>query len=80
MVALAPVTRLTNSKSTFFQLVAGLSNLLRTVMYKIGVYSLFGPNTKVATKYACELAESLCFLVEGQIITQDPSLDDGVRF
>lgn len=79
-IALAPVTRLRNSKSTFFHMISPLGNYARDAMYAIGVYSLFGPITQTFTKYFCEYLESVCFFAEGLVITQNPKYDDPERF
>jgi len=79
-IALAPVTRLTNSKSELFQWVAPLSNTFRDAVYAIHVYEVLGSLSNVATKITCEIFPSFCKLAESFLITQDPSLDDTGRF
>lgn len=79
-IALAPVTRLTNTKSELFKWISPLSNIFRAAVYEIHVYSILGSLSNFATKETCAIFPSFCQFAESFLITQDPSLDDKDRF
>ena len=79
-IALAPVTRLTNTKSELFKWVSPLSNTFRDALYVVHVYSILGSLSNAATKETCKLFPKFCQFAESFLITQDPSLDDVERF
>jgi hypothetical protein len=79
-IALAPVTRLTNTKSELFKWISPLSNFFRETVYAIHVYEILGSYSSLATKATCAVFPSFCKFAESFLITQDPSLDDTERF
>ena len=79
-VALAPVTRLQNTTSALFKYSAKAVKPIQAAFDFAHIWSVMGQGSAAATKVACGLVPSFCQLMEGFLITHDPSLDDEDRF
>lgn len=81
MVALAPVTRLDNTKSALFLFISNnLIGIIEFVSNLIGLWSVLGEPLNAASKVFCGLNPEFCLVGEEFLITQDSSLDDRERF
>lgn len=79
-IALAPVTRIDHTKSALFKYMAKTLPVVQATLNLGGVYHILDGLQTEATKITCYLVPDLCQLIEGFLITTDPSLDDSDRF
>lgn len=79
-VALAPVTWIDHTTSKLFADISVMGNIARDALYAAGVYHLLDGWQSLTMQIACRLIPELCQFGEGFLITQNPKLDDPVRY
>lgn len=74
MIALAPVTRIDNTRSLIFKYVAGLGRAFKTTLDSVSVYNFFvGPGSTDLSSLTCRMIPGLCVFIESIIISDVPS-------
>ena len=83
MIALAPVTRIDNTRSLIFKYVAGLGKAFKTTLDSVGMYNFFvSPGSTDASSFTCRVMPGLCVFTESIVISDVPSntIQDKDRF
>lgn len=81
-VALAPVTKIPNTRAAVIQYAVDFYNELDDAFDLFGIDHLLGMNwlTNTTTKLFCNSMIEFCLLLEGLMATNDPDLDDADRY
>ena len=79
-IALAPVTKLDYSTSTFIQYTAKYSDYIESTLRFVGIYEFFNIANSNTVTYTCRLLPSWCKYTREFLLTSNPKLDDEERF
>ena len=83
MIALAPVTRIDNTRSLIFKYIAGLGRAFKTTLDSVNIYNFFvNPGSTDLSSFTCRFIPGLCVFGESIVISEVPSnqIQDKERF